>query len=171
MSVMASQIIGISIVYSTVCSGADQRQYQSSASPAFLRGIHRWPMNSPHKGPVTRKMFPFDGVIMQQGGWICKGGTDDNNYQIVIHSLVHVLDMCGPTSVVTVPADVPMLTKEKSPCVYLISGHRWFLITLHRRLLSKPYRQTLDDFPLHIKSKWSGISSEVFIWSNSWKSL
>ena len=27
-------------------------------------GIHRWPMNSPHKGPVTRKMFPFDYVIM-----------------------------------------------------------------------------------------------------------
>ena len=28
--------------------------------------IHRWPMNSPHKGPVTRKMFPFDNVIMIQ---------------------------------------------------------------------------------------------------------
>ena len=31
---------------------------------AFVRGIHRWPVNSPHKGPVTRKMFPFDDVIM-----------------------------------------------------------------------------------------------------------
>ena len=30
----------------------------------FVRGFHRWPMNSPHKGPVTRKMFPFDGAIM-----------------------------------------------------------------------------------------------------------
>ena len=30
----------------------------------FVRGIHRWPVNSPHKGPVTRKMFPFDDVIM-----------------------------------------------------------------------------------------------------------
>ena len=29
-----------------------------------LRGIHRWPVNSSHKGPVTRKMFPFDDVIM-----------------------------------------------------------------------------------------------------------
>ena len=27
-------------------------------------GIHRWPVNSPHKGTVTRKMFPFDDVIM-----------------------------------------------------------------------------------------------------------
>ena len=35
-----------------------------SASLAFVRGIHRWPVNSPHKGPVTRKMFPFNDVIM-----------------------------------------------------------------------------------------------------------
>ena len=31
---------------------------------AFVRGIHRWPVNSPHKGPVTQKMSPFDDVIM-----------------------------------------------------------------------------------------------------------
>ena len=37
---------------------------QSFASLAFVRGIHRWPVNSPHKGPVTRKMFPLDDVIM-----------------------------------------------------------------------------------------------------------
>ena len=39
------------------------KKRQSSASLAFVRGIHRWPVNSPHKGPVTRKMFPFDDVI------------------------------------------------------------------------------------------------------------
>ena len=55
MSAMASQITGVSIVYSIVCSGADQREQQSSASLAFVRGIHR---------RVTRKMFPFDDVIM-----------------------------------------------------------------------------------------------------------
>ena len=64
MSAMVSQIPGASIVYSTVCSGADQRKHQSSASLAFVRGIHRWPVNSSHKGPVTRKMFPFDDVVM-----------------------------------------------------------------------------------------------------------
>ena len=47
-----------------VYSGANQRKHQSSASLAFARGIHRWPVNSPHKGPVTRKIFPFDDVIM-----------------------------------------------------------------------------------------------------------
>ena len=46
--------------------GVDQRKYQSSPSQAFVRGIHRWPVNSPHKGPVARKMFPFDNVIMKQ---------------------------------------------------------------------------------------------------------
>ena len=46
-------------------SGADQRKHQSSASLAFLREIHRWPVNSPHKGPVSRKMFPIDYVIMR----------------------------------------------------------------------------------------------------------
>ena len=64
MSMMASQITGLTSVYSTVCLGADQRKQQRSASRAFVGGIHRWPMTSPHKWPVIRKMFPFDGVIM-----------------------------------------------------------------------------------------------------------
>ena len=64
MSTMASQNTSLTIVYSTIYSGADQRKHQSSASLAFVRGIRRWPVNSPHKGPVTRKKFPFDDVIM-----------------------------------------------------------------------------------------------------------
>ena len=65
MCTMASKIIDVSIVYSTVCSGADQRKHQSSASLAFVKGIPWWPVNSPHKGPVTRKMFPLYDVIMK----------------------------------------------------------------------------------------------------------
>ena len=64
MSAMAHQITSLTIVYSAVYSGTDRRKHQSSASLAFVRGIHRWPVNSSHKGPVTRKMFPFDDVIM-----------------------------------------------------------------------------------------------------------
>ena len=53
------------IVYSAVYSGADQRKHQSSVSLAFVLGIHRGPVNSPLKRPViTRKMFPFDDIIM-----------------------------------------------------------------------------------------------------------
>ena len=48
----------------TICSGGDQRKHLSSASLAFVQGIHREPVNSLHKWPVTRKMFPFDDFIM-----------------------------------------------------------------------------------------------------------
>ena len=64
MDAIASQITTLTIIYSIVYSDADERKHQSSASLAFVRGIHRGPMNSPHKWPVTRKMFPFDDVIM-----------------------------------------------------------------------------------------------------------
>ena len=64
MGAIASQITSLTTVYSTVYSDADQRKHQISAPLAFVRGIHRGPMNSPHKWPVTRKMFPFDDVIM-----------------------------------------------------------------------------------------------------------
>ena len=64
MKAMASQITSLMIVYSTGCLGADQSKHQSSALLAFVRGIHRSPVNSLHKGPVTWKMFPFDDVIM-----------------------------------------------------------------------------------------------------------
>ena len=64
MGAIVSQITSLTIVYSTVYSGADQRKHQSSASLTFARGIHRGPVNSPLKGPVTRKMVPFDDVIM-----------------------------------------------------------------------------------------------------------
>ena len=63
MGAMASRIT-VSIVCTIVCSGADERKHQSFARLAFVRGIHRWPVNSPHKKPETRKMFPFDDVIM-----------------------------------------------------------------------------------------------------------
>ena len=64
MGTIASQITSLTIVYSTVYSDADERKHQSFASLASVREIHRGPVNSPHKWPVTRKMFPFDDVIM-----------------------------------------------------------------------------------------------------------
>ena len=63
-SAVASQITSLAIVYLTVFSKRRSKKHQSSASLAFVRGIHRSPANSPRKEPVTRKMFPFDDVIM-----------------------------------------------------------------------------------------------------------
>ena len=70
MGMMVSQITSLTIVYSTVYSGADQRKHQSSASLAFVLGIHQWPVNSPQKWPVSRKMFPFDDVIMSLWSYV-----------------------------------------------------------------------------------------------------
>ena len=64
MSTMTSQITSVSIVYLTVSSGTDQSKHQSSVSLAFVRGIHRRLVNSPHKGPVMQKMFLFHDIIM-----------------------------------------------------------------------------------------------------------
>ena len=120
-SAMASQITSFTIVYSTVYSGADQRKHQSSASLAFVRGIHRSPVNSPHKGPVTRKMSPFDDVIMDSAKSITQvrlcltidtpqlahegeawGVFCDfkvwSIFNLTVHAMISVT-ICGPTSV------------------------------------------------------------------------
>ena len=65
MVATASQITSLTIVFSTVYSDADQRKHQSSSSLAYVRGIHPELVNSPHKWPVTQKMFPFHDVIMR----------------------------------------------------------------------------------------------------------
>ena len=88
MSAMANRITGISIVYSTAFLGADQRKQQSSASLAFVREIHRWTVDSPHKYPVTREMFPFDDVIMQPDG-VGKWGVAPNDIMEMYKSDQH----------------------------------------------------------------------------------
>ena len=95
MIAMASQITSLTNVYSTVYSGADQSKHQSSASLAFVWGIH------PHKWPVTRKMFPFDDIIVWHywGYWETTGTShwvhrkvvhrsmdDDPNQQMILRN-------------------------------------------------------------------------------------
>ena len=92
MSPMASQITSLEIVYSTVYSSSDQRKHHSSASLAFVRRIHRGPVNSPHKRPVTRKIFSFDDVIMimsmpsgddprhQRSGWLLWSNCEEPSH-------------------------------------------------------------------------------------------
>ena len=66
MIAIAARITGVSIVCSAVFLGSDQIKHQNSASLAFVRGIHRWPVDSLIKWPVTPKMFLFDDVIMNR---------------------------------------------------------------------------------------------------------
>ena len=65
LSMMVSQITGILIVCLTICTSTAQRKYLSFVSLAFVRGIHWSPADSPHKGPLMWKLFPFDDAIME----------------------------------------------------------------------------------------------------------
>ena len=86
---MASQITRLTIVYSNVYSAADQRKHQSSESLAFVKGIHRGPVNSPHKWSVKRKMFPFDDVIMSRPHtWLAIVSNSTSGHQNVLNSKV-----------------------------------------------------------------------------------
>ena len=90
MGTMAFQITSLAIVYSTIYSWADKRKQQSSASLAFVWGIHQWPVKYPYEGSVTRKMFPFDDVIMRQEGECDSGYTTDliaNNVALIARQL------------------------------------------------------------------------------------
>ena len=66
MDMMASQNTSLTIVYSTIYSGTNQRKHQSSPSVAFVMGIHRWPVNSTCKRASNTEMFPFDDVILKK---------------------------------------------------------------------------------------------------------
>ena len=103
---IASQITSLTIVYSIVYSDADQRKHQSCTSLAFVRGFHRGPVKSPHKWPVTWKMFPFDDVIipiwlailatqlLMGGIWIMACKTATHLYTTAIHKFKS-LDNCS----------------------------------------------------------------------------
>ena len=89
-----NKLLHYSAVIMTVCSGADQRKYQSSASLVFVWGIHRWPVNSRHKGLVTLRIFPFDGVIMVSNDHICRGDALINEHIYFGQCNMNTLCMC-----------------------------------------------------------------------------
>ena len=90
MDPMVSQITGVSVVCSIVCSGGDQRIHQSSASKVLVRTGDWWPVNSPHKGTATRKMFPFDDAIARSWNNMDRCHLVSTPWQIVVqHILCH----------------------------------------------------------------------------------
>ena len=93
MGAIASQITSLTIVYPTVYSDADLRKHQSSAPLAFVRGIHRGLVNSPHKWLVTRKMFPFDHVITG-----C--ATQRSQLYLYVHSVIKRIKHINPLGII-----------------------------------------------------------------------
>ena len=149
MNAMASQITGISIVCSTACSGAHQRKHHSSASLAFERG---WLVDSPHKGPVTRKMFLLDDVLMF---W---------NYAIVMHwRFTHLPPF--PTTPIFNTSSRALSTDSKSTS-FIVSPGLYLAAScspgrpMHRDRLRKKQPTTfkrheidLNLIPMHLKNK------------------
>ena len=139
MGAIASPITSLTIVYSTDYSGVDQRKHQSSASLAFVRGIHRGPVNSPHKRPVTRKMFPFDDAIMSQntvwyldlrlgrGKIPAKLKKNQCNSHDDVMKLIHDMVFCMSGHIQGIhwsPLDSPLITQGAS------IAKPWFLFVL-----------------------------------------
>ena len=126
---MASQITSLAMVYSTVYSGVDQRKLQSSATLAFARGIHRGLVNSPHKGPVTRKMFPFDDVIMQH----LSSRTYFGNTNITLRlDSPHKGPVTRTFYILSVASLIKSLNKwQRCPVVWNTSALMWLTIMRH----------------------------------------
>ena len=91
MSAMVSQITSLTIVYPSVYSGAEK--HQSSASLAFARGIHRWPVNYPaqkasnaetasiwwrHHGIYTARVWSSQ-VLAVHNGFHCESVSSSHN--------------------------------------------------------------------------------------------
>ena len=108
MGAIASKITSLTIVYSTVYSDADQRKNQSSASLAFVRRMST--VNSPHKWLVTRKMFPFDDVIMEYWHFHRQGPVHKNAFVYTLNVTVLAPDYWSVLCFMT--TSVPWITNK-----------------------------------------------------------
>ena len=143
MGTMASRITSLTIVYSTVYSGADQRKHQRSASLASVSLIQRWPVNFPHKGPVTRKnasiwwwrhhidQTPYYSSRSPRSHKICRllinSLTPDRlewNFRYAIFKLILVIGAWGKCSKIALRWILLDLTDEKSTLVQVMSWCR-----------------------------------------------
>ena len=142
VSTTTKETHGLTIVYSTIHSVADQRKHQSSLSLAFMRGIHRWPVNSPYKWPVMQKMFSFDDVIM-----VSTVFTDNDIVASVAESLTHLISLHSspwqnfPESDMT---PTPHQNHKQFYGILMIPSHEHHhLATQHHCIL--PWQHTLNN--------------------------
>ena len=154
MTTIASQITSLTIVYSTVYSGADQSKHQSSASLAFVWGIHRGPVNSPHKWPVMRKMFPFDDVIMLR---LCGTLTSMQIIGNTLRSVVAYMQQRIGSSLVRITAWRPSAPSHYlNQCWLCKSKNTFKMSSAKRRLLCPSFKcqeqtNTTKLEPVHLR--------------------
>ena len=135
----------VPIVYSTVCSGTDQMKHQRSVPLAFVWGIQRWPVNISRKGPVTRKMFPFEDVIMKYLIWF-------NNKTLGLDYLTNTLTVPLLLSPEIVKIGRGRVLRETYP--YAIKFDRYVNSTFYGQILiSTNLYQTKDKKTKHFMTK------------------
>ena len=83
ITTIASQITSFTLVYLIVYSGADKKKTSKLCVTSHCAGKSPGPVNSPHKWPVTRKMFPFDDYIMQL--WTTHHITEPCDFRLSLH--------------------------------------------------------------------------------------
>ena len=161
MSVMASQITSLTIVYLTVYPRRRSKKNQSSASLAFVRGIHRSPVNSPHKGPVTRKMFPFDGVIMVEihvnmtiQSWLLIGWQ--HSQKSVRHHVSQEIRRTTATSLARYEKTKIHQTWCYGVLFFRVTGPLW------------GHSPVIGGFRAQRVSKLSFLSALIWAWTNCW---
>ena len=153
MGAIASQITSLTIVYLAVYSDADQRKHQSSASLAFVWGIHRGPVNSPHKWPVTRKMFPFDDVFMVSI-FPCQYSTVTYHKTGESHSAVTELlmhwncDTMAHPSMISVKSPVLLSNYSAVSAVFLMSPNSTWNINESYSRLESNVNETCEQFSM-----------------------
>ena len=159
MSVMGSQITSLTIVYSTVYSSTDQRKHQSSTSLAFVKGIHRWPMNSRHKGPVMWKMFhlmpslwnAIEGCTLSVLCCVC--------YGLIVSSVTHIIQghFSGTGAIIWWLETIQNIMTSSNGNIICITGPLWGESTSHH--MDSPH-----------KGQWHRVLmfSLICTWTNGW---
>ena len=149
MCAMASQITSVSIVYSTACSGTDQRKHQSSASLAFVGGIHQGPVNSPHKRPEMRKIMNGNRINFER-----------NMYYFVVSTLIAI-----PVKLPWIFAGAPLVFNG-------VPGNTWWRHQMET--FSALLALCAGNSPVPVtsphKGQWRGsvMFSLIYAWINDW---
>ena len=121
MGTMASQITSLMIIYSTTYWGADQSKHQSSASLAFVWGIHRWPVNSPHI-----IMLPFSCFPMR---WhMARSGIGGSTTMALDTLKVEILPLCFLVYIKCHLISLSLLVRDSLKCLSWLCSFPWYHI-------------------------------------------
>ena len=156
-------------VCSAVYSGADQRKDQSSVSLAFVRGIHQWPVDSSHKGPLTQKMFPFDDIIVPQSSFSTQRGS---NAERGLQGCCNVFKWWLPQMQVTIQESGTSLLGPRlriTPLSYLF----WVTVGMFEKIAISlaPFHQIVFRVSVRIFEEKNLVSSQSHSWDFGWWSV